>query len=178
MSQSFLDFVVDEHVINGTATMFINANRCVGCNDCVRACAVSHGNNPRFVREGSRSSKWVVVNACMHCVDPVCLTGCPTGAIQRTTGKGLIVINEGACVGCATCANECPYDSIRMVDIYTPAGDPVRDENGVAVRKASKCDLCFDLPGGAACVRACLYDALTRIDMRDRQALISMSKGQ
>ena len=31
--------------------------------------------------------------------------------------------------------------------------------------KATKCDLCLDLPGGPACQRACPHDALVRLDL-------------
>lgn len=172
MNQAMLDYLVDKRIMNGTSTMFINTDRCVGCDDCVRACASAHGDNPRFVRQGERAGHWSVINACMHCVDPVCLIGCPTGAIQRAEESGQVVINEAACVGCETCANSCPYDNIRMVDIYDDAGDPLRDDQGRALRKASKCDLCIDLPAGPACVRACPHDALERVDMRDREAVI------
>ena len=59
----------------------------------------------------------MVANACMHCVDPVCMIGCPTGAIHRESIEGQVVINDRTCVGCATCANSCPYDNIQMVEI-------------------------------------------------------------
>ena len=163
-----LEFLVEHRYINGTSTMLVDLDRCVRCDDCVVACARAHDNNPRFNRHGRRHDHYMVPNACMHCMDPVCLIGCPTGAIHRSSPGGEVVINDTTCIGCRTCANSCPYDNIRMVE--------VRDGNGVFIRdtvtnapivKASKCDLCLDQPGGPACERACPHDALKRVDMQD-----------
>ena len=85
---AFLEWAVEKRYINGTKTMLIDLERCVRCDDCVRACADTHGGNPRFVRQGEVLGKWMVANACMHCVDPVCMIGCPTGAIHRSMEGG------------------------------------------------------------------------------------------
>ena len=69
----------------------------------------------------------MVANACMHCADPVCMIGCPTGAIHRSELGGMVVINDDTCIGCATCANSCPYNNIRMVEIGDLDGTPLMD---------------------------------------------------
>lgn len=158
----FVDWMVDERWVNGTQTMLIDLDRCVRCDDCVRACAATHDGNPRFLRHGPVSDHWMVANACMHCQDPVCMIGCPTGAIHRHEQAGVVVINDDTCIGCGTCAASCPYDNIRLVEISDLSGAPVVDETGKPVRKATKCDLCVGQPGGPACVRACPQDALRR----------------
>ena len=152
--------------------MFINTDRCTACDECVRACAATHDNNPRFVRHGPENDSTMVANACMHCVDAVCLIGCPTGAIHRNPGDGLVVIDDTICIGCATCAQSCPYDNIRMVEIRDASGAfIVDDETQMPIVKATKCDLCIGQLGGPACQRACPHDALVRLDMRDRERL-------
>jgi Fe-S-cluster-containing dehydrogenase component len=115
----------------------------------------------------------MITNACMHCTDPVCLIGCPTGAIHRQEGTGAVVINDGTCIGCATCANSCPYNNIKMVDIRDENGDFVLDRDGQVITRATKCDLCYDQLTGPACVQACPHDALTRINVRDTKKLLS-----
>ncbi len=172
LEQSLVDFLIDRRIINGTATMLIDLGRCTGCDDCVRACAATHGNNPRFVRQGPIHGDLMVANACMHCIDTVCLIGCPTGAIHRDPSTGRVMINEDTCIGCATCANSCPYGNIRMVDIRNASGAFILDEEThVPIRKATKCDLCAGQPAAPACQRACPHDALVRMDTRDRTTL-------
>lgn len=172
LEQATINFLMNNRTINGTAAMFIDTDRCTACDDCVRACASAHNNNPRFVRHGPEHDNLMVANACMHCVDPVCLIGCPTGAIHRTK-DGLVIIDDITCIGCATCADSCPYDNIRMVEIRDDKGDFIVDQETQApIVKATKCDLCLEQPGGPACQRACPHDALTRIDLRDRERLV------
>ena len=172
LEQATINFLMNNRTINGTAAMFIDTDRCTACDDCVRACSAAHSNNPRFVRHGPEHDKLMVANACMHCVDPVCLIGCPTGAIHRTP-DGLVVIDDITCIGCATCANSCPYDNIRMVEIRDDKGDFIVDQDTQApIVKATKCDLCLEQPTGPACQQACPHDALMRIDLRDRERLV------
>lgn len=172
LEQPLVDFLIDRRIINGTATMLIDLSRCTGCDDCVRACAATHGNNPRFVRQGPVHGDLMAANACMHCVDTVCLIGCPTGAIHRDPASGRVLINEDTCIGCATCANSCPYGNIRMVEIRDAGGRFFIDEEShTPIRKATKCDLCAGQPASPACQRACPHDALVRMDMRDQDTL-------
>jgi Fe-S-cluster-containing dehydrogenase component/CRP-like cAMP-binding protein len=167
-----VEFLVEERYANGTATMLIDLDRCTRCDDCVRACAATHDSNPKFIRHGRERNGIMVANACMHCVDPVCMIGCPTGAIHRESIEGQVVINDLTCIGCATCANSCPYDNIQMVEIRDRQGEFIVDvETQTPILKATKCDLCLDQLGGPACVRACPHDALIRADMRDTDKL-------
>ncbi len=97
------------------------------------------------------------------------MIGCPTGAIHRSQDGGNVVINDNTCIGCSTCSNACPYNNIKMVEIYDQNGlsvlDPLTQQ---PILKATKCDLCVEQWGGPACVRACPHDALQRIDFRDQ----------
>jgi Fe-S-cluster-containing dehydrogenase component/CRP-like cAMP-binding protein len=171
---AMLESLVENRFINGSATMIIDLDRCTRCDDCVRACSSGHENNPRFVRHGTTIDHYLVANACMHCADPVCMIGCPTGAIHRTEQGGSVVINDMTCIGCGVCANSCPYDNIRMVEIRDQHNNDaivVNPSNGKPIAKATKCDLCADHHGGPACERACPHDALKRVDMRDMDIL-------
>jgi Fe-S-cluster-containing dehydrogenase component/CRP-like cAMP-binding protein len=168
IDQSLLEFLVDRRLMNGQQAMAIDLDRCTRCDDCVRACAATHDNNPRFTRQGPRHGPLMVAQACMHCVDPVCMIGCPTGAIGRDAATGVVRINDRTCIGCATCANGCPYDNIKMVEIRDRRGALLVDAaTQQPLAKATKCDLCIDLPGGPACQRACPHDALVRLDLGD-----------
>jgi Fe-S-cluster-containing hydrogenase component 2 len=162
-----MEFIVESRFINGTATMIIDMDRCTRCDDCIRACAATHDNNPRFLRHGPIEDGFMIANACMHCQDPVCMIGCPTGAIHRDSAHGRVVINDQTCIGCATCANSCPYDNIQMVTARNADGRPYYDNaTNQPIQKAAKCDLCATQITGPACANACPHDALVRMDMR------------
>ena len=95
------------------------------------------------------------------------MIGCPTGAIHRSLDSGAVVINDDTCIGCGTCANSCPYNNIRLVEIRDQKGTPLRDPSTQKpISKATKCDLCANNPGGPACVRACPHDALKRVNFQ------------
>jgi Fe-S-cluster-containing dehydrogenase component len=151
--------------------MVIDLDRCTRCDDCVRACAATHDNNPRFLRHGPSTGRVMIANACMHCADPVCMIGCPTGAIHRESFAGQVVINPVTCIGCTACANNCPYDAIRMVDIRDERGDVILGEDLKPIAKATKCDLCVENYGGPACERACPHGALERMNLNDLKPL-------
>jgi len=176
ISVDMLEFLVEERVINGTQTMMIDMDRCTRCDDCVRACASTHNGNPRFVRHGPQHDHYMFANACMHCADPVCMIGCPTGAIHRVAAGGEVVINDPTCIGCQQCANNCPYSNIRMVPIRDPAGSLLIDGKQLPILKATKCDLCVDQLGGPACQAACPHDALIRIDTTHTDPLAAWMK--
>jgi len=166
-----LEFLTENRFFNGTATMVIDLERCTRCDDCVRACAATHDNNPRFLRHGPTSGRLMIAHACMHCADPVCMIGCPTGAIHRETFAGQVVINPATCIGCKACYNNCPYDAIRMVDIRDERGEFMVGEDLKPIVKATKCDLCVENEGGPACQRACPHGALARMNLNDLHAL-------
>lgn len=174
LGTDLLEFLVEQRIINGTATMIVRMDRCTRCDDCVRACAATHQNNPRFLRHGPITRGFMIANACMHCQDPVCMIGCPTGSIHRSSIHGQVVIDDFTCIGCATCANSCPYDNIQMVHPRDASGRLYYDQaTQMPIQKAVKCDLCIgQLDGvGPACANACPHDAMIRVDMRDLDTL-------
>ncbi len=172
-----MEFLVEKRLINGTRAMLIDLDRCTRCDDCVRACASTHDNNPRFNRTGEKYDHWMIANACMHCLDPVCMIGCPTGAIGREQNDGIVVINDQTCIGCSACANSCPYGNIKMVEINDPQGNAIVDErSGLPIAQATKCDFCIDQLGGPACQRACPHEALVRIDLTTTEQITQWSQ--
>lgn len=172
LEEGLMEFLVDERYHNGTAAMVINLDRCTGCDDCVRACAAAHDNNPRFLRNGKRFGNFQVASACMHCLDPTCMIGCPTGAIHRSGERALVEINPMTCIGCSSCANNCSYNNIRMVPIRDRDGQLIMDlDTAAPMVQATKCDLCAAERTGPACQHACPHDALKRVDMRNLDVL-------
>ncbi len=175
---ALMEFLVERRLANGTQAMVVDLDRCTRCDDCVRACAATHEGNPRFLREGPRHGKYLFASACMHCADPVCMIGCPTGAISRDEKSGNVTINDGTCIGCATCANSCPYQNIRMVEILDPSGTRLQDRvTELPIFKATKCDMCHEQRTGPACQNACPHDALIRIDLTETTPLSDWREG-
>ncbi len=111
-------------VVDGTNLLVMDMDKCVRCGNCSMACHRVHGQS-RLLRRGihiERPTKLgssdlqhvLVPSVCMHCQDPECLTGCPTGAIGRFE-NGQIDIDPKTCIGCGDCATQCPYNAITMI---------------------------------------------------------------
>ncbi|TWU07672.1 cyclic nucleotide-binding domain-containing protein [Stieleria varia] len=171
-STGLLEFIVQNRLNNGRQAMVVDLHRCTRCDDCVKACASVHDGNPRFARQGVKYDRLQFVQSCMHCTDPVCMIGCPTGAISRSKTTGVVSIHEPICVGCGVCAAACPYENIKMADVFDASGRAYTDtDSGKAIRKATKCDMCESSPSGPACAAACPHDALVRIDLSESPPL-------
>lgn len=174
LETSLIEFLVDERLINGKQTMLIDLDRCTGCDECVKACASTHYGVPKFVRNGPQYGPLMFAHACMHCTDPVCMIGCPTGAIARDQDTGVISISSDTCIGCKTCSESCPYNNIVMVQVRDDKGRAAIDrKTQLPVLQASKCDLCHSIPTGPSCQNACPHEALFRIDTSETKSLES-----
>ena len=71
-----------------------------------------------------------VMQRCLHCLEPACVSACPTTALQRDA-DGPVSYNEDECIGCRYCQLACPWDV------------PTSDWNSHAP-KISKCTHCAD----------------------------------
>jgi len=111
-------------IVDGANLLVMDMDLCVRCGNCSLACHRIHGQS-RLLRRGIHIERPVSIGSkrtqhvlspqvCMHCKDPECLTGCPTGAISRDP-RGFIDIDPATCIGCFDCASQCPYDAISMV---------------------------------------------------------------
>ncbi len=106
-------------VIQSDALLVMDLDRCIKCDNCVRACESLHGRS-RLIRNGVQIGKYLVPSACRHCDDPKCMSACPTGAVKRRP-EGEIYFKYDLCIGCGNCAIACPFDNITMID--TPSFD-------------------------------------------------------
>ncbi len=161
----FIDTALEKGLVEGNSILIIDLNVCTRCDDCVRGCSDTHGGIPRFVREGDKVGDFLITRACYHCRDPVCLVGCPTGAIRRAAVGDVVEIDEKLCIGCGTCANNCPYDAIIMRETGEawPADMVPEGLRGKDKQIATKCDLCYTDPAGPACVRSCPHGCAFRV---------------
>lgn len=111
-------------IVDGVNLLVMDMDLCVRCGNCSFACHKVHGQS-RLLRRGIHIERPVKLNSasrqhvlspsvCLHCKDPECLTGCPTGAIFRDP-KGHVDIHDPTCIGCFDCATQCPYNAITMI---------------------------------------------------------------
>lgn len=126
-----------------------------------------------------------VKRQCMHCIDPACVSACPTTAMD-VQADGTVTYDYDKCMGCRYCVWACPF------------GAPAAEWDGRASH-INKCDGCFDrqyeqapeLRNGAAttednqlafadkhqqpaCVSQCPVGAL---EFGDRDELLAKARG-
>jgi CRP-like cAMP-binding protein/Fe-S-cluster-containing hydrogenase component 2/thioredoxin reductase len=177
-----ISFLMSQGLGEATDVLLIDETLCVGCDNCEKACAETHGGTSRLDREAGPTFASVhVPTSCRHCEDPHCMKDCPPDAIRRAP-NGEVYIRDN-CIGCGNCERNCPYGVIQMASAAAPKPGlwswlllgsgpgpgqaPDAHERGkvagASPKKAVKCDMCKDLDGGPACVRACPTGAAIRI---------------
>lgn len=189
-------------IVDGANLLVMDMDLCVRCGNCSLACHKVHGQS-RLLRRGihivrptsigsERTQHVLSPQVCMHCKDPECLTGCPTGSIFRDPG-GFVDIDPATCIGCFDCATQCPYDAITMVPRHTsdgqsalsfdllgtlrktfslsraPAPLPLTPSDDVVAIKCNLCEHTTLNPQGArsqaySCEENCPTGALLRVD--------------
>ena len=150
----------------------VHPEKCVGCMQCMLACAAAHSKSLSLVaatQETPRPNPRIHVgaglfnegfpNRCRHCDPAPCQAACLAGAIYRRASMGTVMINPDRCINCASCAMACPFGVIRFhEDPLGPAGHAI----------AIKCDNCSARTARGqvpACVEICKVGALTYEEM-------------
>jgi CRP-like cAMP-binding protein/Fe-S-cluster-containing hydrogenase component 2/thioredoxin reductase len=176
-----ISFLISQGAGEATDILLIDESLCVRCDNCEKACAETHGGTSRLDREaGPTFAEVHVPTSCRHCEHPHCMKDCPPDAIHRAPNGEVFIADN--CIGCGNCERNCPYGVIHMASkppgkpgllswLLFGAGsgpgeapyDPAKKKEGASEKKAVKCDMCKDLKGGPACVRACPTGAAIRI---------------
>ncbi|MFN8390313.1 MAG: NAD(P)-binding domain-containing protein [Bdellovibrionota bacterium] len=175
-----LDFLLKEGVSDADNVLVIDSDLCIGCDNCEKACAATHGGDSRLDRKGGKSFASIQVPiSCRHCENPLCMLDCPPDALVRRP-DGEVVIKD-SCIGCGNCQRNCPYGVIQMVherpkgvfSLLALLGIKSKEEGPA---KAAKCDLCETLSGGPACVRSCPTGAALRMNPKKLEEIIAEKK--
>jgi CRP-like cAMP-binding protein/Fe-S-cluster-containing hydrogenase component 2/thioredoxin reductase len=184
---SLIEFLVDQGGKEATDILLIDESLCVGCDNCERACAGTHGGVTRLDREAGPSfADMHVPTSCRHCEHPHCMSDCPPDAIKRAA-EGEVYITD-ACIGCGNCQRNCPYGVIQMAEptigqkgwlaSLAQGFGFARAEVSEGPKQAVKCDMCMNLDGGPACVRACPTGAAIRVHPNEVIELVTGGGGR
>jgi len=65
---------------------------------------------------------------CEHCLNPTCVSSCPSGAIYKREEDGIVLIDQEKCRGWRMCVSGCPYKKIYY---------------NWSSGKSEKCTLCY-----------------------------------
>lgn len=65
---------------------------------------------------------------CEHCVNPPCVSSCPSGAMYKRDEDGIVLVDQNACRSWRFCVSSCPYKKVYF---------------NWQTNKAEKCTLCF-----------------------------------
>jgi anaerobic dimethyl sulfoxide reductase subunit B (iron-sulfur subunit) len=97
---------------------YFDSDRCVQCHACEVACK-SWNELELGVRWRKIAESWTgqfpevgnktVSLSCMHCAKPTCLAICPAKAISKRLEDGIVLVDQGRCTGCRSCASACPF---------------------------------------------------------------------
>jgi Fe-S-cluster-containing dehydrogenase component len=120
--------------------MLYDSTLCIGCKACMVGCKEANDmpveafdespmwetpvdtsgktlNIIKLYRDGTAETKDAetdgyafVKRHCMHCVDPGCISVCPTKAMRKDPDTGVVTHHPEACIGCRYCVWACPYN--------------------------------------------------------------------
>ncbi|KJD56385.1 nitrate reductase subunit beta [Bacillus velezensis] len=65
---------------------------------------------------------------CEHCINPACVSSCPSGAMYKRDEDGIVLVDQNACRSWRYCVSSCPYKKVYF---------------NWQTNKAEKCTLCF-----------------------------------
>ncbi|MEU8817068.1 nitrate reductase subunit beta [Actinoplanes sp. NPDC048796] len=65
---------------------------------------------------------------CEHCLNPACVSACPSGAMYKREQDGIVLVDQDKCRGWRMCVTGCPYKKVYV---------------NHATGKAEKCTFCF-----------------------------------
>ena len=144
--------------------MVIDLRRCIGCQACSVACK-AEADVPlgvarswvEYTEKGQypNTGRSFLQRLCNQCSEPDCVRVCPTGATYKRPQDGIVVVDQGVCIGCLYCALACPYGA-RFLNPVT--------------RFADKCDFCIHRVSKGlvpSCVNTCQGRARVFGDIND-----------
>jgi Fe-S-cluster-containing dehydrogenase component len=132
--------------------LYIDSERCVGCELCVLRCSLEKTGAVRPAESRVRLLRLeddgvTIPVICRHCEEPTCLPACPVDCMSQDAETGQVRIHTEDCIGCKKCIEACSF--------VGPVNVPVTGHKTKNVKVI--CDLCDGRP---ACVTVCPTGAL------------------
>ena len=126
-------------------------NKCLGCFTCMNVCSTVNQKNHSLSKSalkvrttGGPTSEFVAI-VCLGCKEPACMEVCPSYALEKRPGGGVLVRRE-KCIGCRKCVPACIMRAINFDD---------------ETKKPIICSHC------GVCTRFCPHDCLQMIDVEE-----------
>jgi Fe-S-cluster-containing hydrogenase component 2 len=131
--------------------LYIEPSKCTGCRTCELVCSIKNEGmaNPSLARIqviAYKNRGIRVPLTCQQCEDPACSAVCPTKALTRNHGQGVVNHDKNKCIGCKVCVTACPFGAITF------------NTNSRQIYKCEQCD------GKPECVRFCEDKAITFVE--------------
>lgn len=127
-------------------TIVFHRDACDGCGECMTACAGVKAGTDDIAQSKIKVLKGqegaFELALCRQCGEAKCVMNCPSGALTKNAGTGVVDWDAGLCVNCLLCTVGCVYGGITY---------------DAEVGHVAKCDKCG---GDPACVKACPHAAL------------------
>jgi formate dehydrogenase iron-sulfur subunit len=125
-----------------------------------------------------------VMRRCFHCLEPACVSACPTTALYRQA-DGPVSYDANKCIGCRYCMLACPWDVptaqwdslAPKIEKCTHCADRVSQPVAIARNGAPLTQLeskgFLERISTPACVKACPADALR---FGEREEMLALAK--
>lgn len=147
---------------NGTAAMYVDLKRCIGCDACSLACKQEFnlpiGEQWTRVYGGERGdypsvNVQVLPMRCQQCAQAPCKAMCDSLGYRAIVRRpdGIVRVDPALCVGCGRCLPVCPYKAMYFNT------QKVNKLGTLGV--AEKCEFCWHRTDAGllpACVITCL----------------------
>lgn len=161
--------MADQYPYRPHYSMVIRQDNCIDCQRCMEACAATnevpeYGYRTRILQQvhpesEGRTTEFIPV-LCNQCNNPACVRACPTKATYKDKVNGIVMVDEGKCIGCKTCMSACPFNARYY-----------NEEK----RAVDKCNFCYDtrLSQGetqTACAAVCPAGVRTFGDLSDPES--------
>ena len=89
---------------------------------------VLHQMNLQVAKTIEDAYMFYLPRICEHCLNPTCVSACPSGAMYKRTEDGIVLVDQNQCRGWRMCVSACPYKKVYF-----------NHNTG----KAEKCTLCY-----------------------------------